>query len=210
MPESDQDATPALGPTSLRVERGGPSDFQSGLASQPSEFQPRPSESPKTAIPKYAHGYDGSTSWQAFLTLFEANATAVEWTDKEATLALVNSLKGQAVTTLQALPPNAIVTGDYQAVGRHLSDSFAASTTTRAAKYSLCSRKQLEGESMHDYGQALSALAHSAFPHDPVRAQQEAAEYFCSGLLDTNLASILCMTDFRTIAEAEACAQRAM
>jgi len=140
--------TPALGPTNLRVERGGPSGFQSGLASQPSEFQPRPSESPKTAIPKYAHGYDGSTSWQAFLTLFEANATAVEWTDKEATLVLVNSLKGQAVTTLQALPPNAIVTGDYQAVGRHLSDSFAASTTTRAAKYSLCSRKQLEGESI--------------------------------------------------------------
>jgi len=56
---------------------------------------------------------------------------------------------------------------------------------------------------------AVGSLAHSAFPHYTALAQQQAADIFCSGLLDKQLAAVLCMQEFSSLAAAERQALRA-
>ena len=87
--ESDQRSTFASRPVNSQVK--------DAPLSRPLSTEIRQSQ-PSLAIPKYAHTYDGTGSWPSFLALFEANAVA--WSDREATLALVNSLRGQATSRL--------------------------------------------------------------------------------------------------------------
>jgi len=95
---------------------------------------------------------------------------------------------------------------DYQGLRQHVTSSFAAANTPRAAAFELHSRKQRAHESVHEFAMAV---AHSAFPHDPALVQQQAADIFCSGLLDKKLAAVLCMQEFSSLAAAERQALRA-
>lgn len=159
--------------------------------------------------PKFVHYYDGTSDWDTFLALFEVNAASAGWSDREASLALVNALKGRALAEIRELPPTAILEGDYPLIRELLSKSFTAGNNSRTAKHQLMARRQLAGESLHEFAQAVGALAHAAFPNDRAYAQQEAADVFCAGLADRALARQMCMDDYPTLAAAEARAQRA-
>ena len=103
-PVTDSSRTPLFGNHNMFATLGevvAESDQRSTFASRPvnSQVKDAPLSSPLSteirqsqpslAIPKYAHTYDGTGSWPSLLALFEANANAVAWSDREATLALV-------------------------------------------------------------------------------------------------------------------------
>jgi len=50
---------------------------------------------PGSKIPKHSQTYDGTGDWFTFLTLFELEAETSEWSDREASLALLKSLTGR-------------------------------------------------------------------------------------------------------------------
>jgi len=88
-----------------------------------------------TAIPKFTHSFDGTGNWAAFLSLFEISAANLQWSDREASLALIHALTGQALAVVPMLPPPHLTRGeDYQGLRQHLTSSFCC------GKYTSCCR----------------------------------------------------------------------
>jgi len=105
---------------------------------------------PPTAkrVPRFTEKYDSTTSWAAFLRLFEFNAKRLDWTDVEASWALLNSLTGRSAAVVSSLPEDLQANSQYSLLRRWLQDRFGTKTDPRVARMELFHRQQSLDESL--------------------------------------------------------------
>ena len=106
-------------------------------------------------VPRFTEKYDGTTSWAAFLRLFEFNAERLGWNEVESSWALLNSLTGRAAAAVSSLLEDLQTKPQYSFLRRWLQNRFGTKTNPRVARMELFQRQQGLDESLEDFAIAL-------------------------------------------------------
>jgi len=145
----------------------------------------------KRKYPKYEQRYDGTDDWHTFLNLFEVSVVSKEWTNAQASFALLNSITENALREIPRLPQEFQRLDDYVKLRDYLLGLVATCASTQLAELQMESREQLPGETIHEFALALAELAREAYPTYPVLAARRSINRFILGLSDARLANDL-------------------
>jgi len=152
--------------------------------------------------------FDGTTSWSAFIQLFEFNAYYLDWSEGDACWALLNSLSGKATVVVPFLPPEIRESHSYERLRRWLQQRFEDNTDPRAAQHLLATRTQVSGESIAEFAKALEHLSLQAYPEDPQLAAAASLTAFLGGLNDVTVGAVLNLNPPADLASAVTVAKR--
>ena len=108
--------------------------------------------------------------------LFEFNVKRLDWTDIEASWALLNSLTGRAAAAVSSLPEDLQADPQYSLLRRWLQDRFGTKTDPRVARMELFHRHL--DESLEEFATALETLAADAYPEDSTAANRSGVDAF--------------------------------
>jgi len=113
-----------------------------------------------------------------------------EWTNAQASFALLNSITGNALSEIPRLPQELPRLDDYVKLRDYLSGLMATCASTQLAELQM-SREHLPGETIHEFALALAELAREAYPTNSVLAARRSINRFIMGLSDARLTNDL-------------------
>ena len=165
-----------------------------------------PVDKPKTDILKKLPPYAVETAREDYYALFRIIRNAYGWSEDEAVLYLIASLRGPATKVLGHVPPSQA--GDYLAITRALERRFGKSDTPEVYKARLKARKRRRGEPLPQLAQDIEDLTYKAFPSMAFMLSPHyvidglAKDYFIDALNDRELQLYVMQSHPTTIAQA--------
>ena len=106
--------------------------------------------------------YNGSTSWDAYITQFEMLALFNHWTEVEKATLLVVSLRGAALPVLSNLPADR--RSDYRALVTALENRFGTAHQAELHRIKLRNQTRKRDESLAELMEDIERLARLAYP----------------------------------------------
>ena len=131
--------------------------------------------------------FDGTTSWDDFLTQFKACQQYNQWNDKEASFHLFASCTGEALTalTVNEIQPDDFTYAELVAV---MTREFGPRECAESYFLELSRREQQPGETLYQLGQAIRRLTMLAYPKtDKKERDRVARENFKKGIADPDV-----------------------
>ena len=130
--------------------------------------------------------YDGVGSWIDYRAHFEACSDINMWNDRQKSLYLAASLRGQAQTVLGNMKSGTACT--YMELCDALESRFAPANQTELYRAMLREKRQKAAETLPELGESIRRLAHLAYPTAPREVTEMIAkDQFVDALIDFDM-----------------------
>ena len=152
--------------------------------------------------------FDGSRSWESFISAFKNIASTCRWDSRERRFRLLASLRGDAADFAYQQLPEEIV-NDYDKLAEALAERFGNRKTAASFVSQLEARRLGPKESISEFAAEIKRLTTFGYlTADSATLDTIAMRHFLRGLGDHNMTLAIGMQEPRTLQEAREIAER--
>lgn len=145
--------------------------------------------------------YDGKVSWEEYFTLFQTASEVHQWTEVTKASMLSLSLRGDALSVLQSIPPSDRL--NYDELIKRLEMRFGHRHMEQVYRSQLRGRFQKQNETLQEFEAEIARLVRSAYPTVPDEiCESLSIDKFLDGLRESETQQAIKLARPKTLSEA--------